>query len=256
MLSCASLAFLTGGASVADNVDEHPLLAGPPYALDHLRNHCVDIPELTIGPEEGGAWVAACSVTSLEQFASFEGLDYYRAHYCLSPHWLMEEADRGCGTYPAAAHAIFVGRPGSASVSLFTSQYGDLTTYYDEPAIVSTRFGHVLHVSVVVSGTGYFNASDYYRWTGTDWRRIESEGWMESLQSFLDDSSADVPAGLGMRKGIWPDLSTLTARTPLYFQDDCNACASGGFLEATLAIDGDSFVVESIRYLAPVDEQD
>jgi hypothetical protein len=232
-----------------------PLLAGAQHDLASLAEACIELPDVRLGSEDSGALAAGCSVSSFEQFASFDGLEYYRAHYCLWPHWQSEQERCHWNRYLAAAQAIFVGRPGDGRASVLFQHVGDLgVEYFQEPQIVENRFGHWLHINLRVDGTGYINASSYLHWSGSDWRRIDAESWLDALITYLETPPEGVEPGLALRKGVWPELASMQASIPLYRAGDCNACASGGWLEVSLGFESGALVIESISHRPPDDE--
>lgn len=246
----------TSAVLAADRSADSPLLSGPRHERTELASTCIDMPDVSLGSVTSGAFAAGCSVSSFEQFASFEGLNYYRALYCLWPHWLADEDHHGCNwnSYQAAAQAIFVGQPGQDDVSVLFQHVADLgLTYFQEPVIVENRYGHWLHVNIRDDGNAHFNVSIYYHWDGAGWSAIDSESWLDALRVYVDAPTNDLEPGLHLRKGIWPDLSTMTASTTLYRPNECNACASGGWLDVVLGFASGSFIIESISHRPPDD---
>jgi len=113
----------------------------------------------------------------------------------------------------------------------------------------------LLHIAGYSGGTGAYNVDRLY-FRGEDeapsWRRIDIESWREDIDALL-------PAGLGIWKGVDYDFDdwfydTLTARTPLWREDDANCCATGGEALIDFEIIEDRLTVRALRYLPPEDE--
>jgi hypothetical protein len=82
---------------------------------------------------------------------------------------------------------------------------------------------------IAYDGTGNGNASEYYLRRDDGWKQIEADRW-------LDDFARQIPAGTELRKGVWPDLHSMTAQTGLYREGDANCCPSGGTARVSLTL--------------------
>lgn len=226
-------------------------LLGPIYTLANAAEICVE------PPVPGTPRTSRCKVSSFKRFGSHEGLDYFRAHYCLEPVGSEHVGYRGCGegSYAVPGQAIFAGRSGEDEVHLLmldTPDDFDPGYYFGEPAIISNHFGHWLHLNCRIDGTGHGNASRYYLWARNGWQQIDHEGWLNDLYQQLASPSAgmehELEPGLKIWKGIWPELSSMTAKVALYRQRDANCCPSGGFLDISLGLESGRLVLESIKH--------
>jgi len=110
---------------------------------------------------------------------------------------------------------------------------------YEKPQIIRNGASTILMLTIRLDGTGSGNASEYYARKNRAWQRIESESWVEDVRK-------KIPAGLEIRKGIWPDMQTMTAKAGLYRTGDANCCPTGGAAKIALAIENDRFVVRSV----------
>lgn len=111
---------------------------------------------------------------------------------------------------------------------------------FGKPTILRTRAGVLLHILGSESGTGNINREALYVWRAGRWKIVDTKSWLATLQRRL-------PAGRGAWKGIYPDYTTLKARTPLWRKGDSNACATGGTADLALAWSGDAIVLSGVK---------
>ena len=213
------------------------------YRLEDVREQCIILSQVKIGPRGSEHDAARCRVSSFVAFGAVGDTLYYRALYCLTPHWHAHAEHGGCDQHGSRALAIFVGARESDTAQLLleraTPDVGVLR--YGEPAIDTNRDGTILHVNIAVDGTGVGNESEYYLLRDGAWHPIDAHGWLKDLGS-------QIPSGREIWKGVWPDLKTMTAQIALYQRGDANCCPTGGTLRVALEIRANSFVVRSLRY--------
>jgi hypothetical protein len=58
-----------------------------------------------------------------------------------------------------------------------------------------------------------------------------------------------VPRDRHVTRGVYPDYSTMTVRSPLWGPNDPDCCASYGTMEADLGWNGDRLAVRGVRIL-------
>jgi hypothetical protein len=217
--------------------------------MEMMRRTCPSFSDIKPGSEPFD--LRDCGVSQFGEFATFDGRTYYYAIYCLIPN----DADKGsCNDNTRTAEnfrtrglAIFTRDRSSETATLLLERASiDLGIYLflQKPAIVTTSVGAVLYVPMTVDGTGSGNASEYYAWDSAEWKPIEAEAWVGDLQRRL-------PPGLEIRKGVWPDLRTMSAETGLYRPGDANCCPSGGVVRVRLAIRSSQFVIDSFVVAPP-----
>jgi hypothetical protein len=216
------------------------LAPGAEYPVDALGRACVPLAEVTIGPDAAAHGAAACRVTRFGAFATLGDTVYYRAIYCLTPHHAAAEPDGGCRFHGSRALVLFAGDKGAPTARLLLERADPEigVTVYDEPAIVATPVGTILHVPIRLDGTGNYNESEYYLWRAGAWHRLDALGWVERFRP---------PPGRYVRKGVWPSLRDMTARIALYKDDDPNCCPTGGTAVVALALRDDALVATSVR---------
>ncbi len=214
------------------------------YRLKDVREHCIILSQVRIGPRENEHDAARCRVSSFVAFGAIGDTVYYRTLYCLTPHWYAHAEHGGCDHHGSRALAIFVAQTESETARLLleraTPDIGVLV--YGEPAIVKNRDGTILHVSIAVDGTGVGNESEYYLLRDGAWHAIDARSWLKDLKT-------RIPSGLEVWKGVWPDLKTMTAEIGLYRRGDANCCPTGGTLHITLLLQADAFVVTFVRHV-------
>ena len=211
--------------------------------MKSIREACIDFNDLKLGNEPDD--LRDCRVSEFGEFGRMGGKTYYYALYCLIPNY-TEEATCGDGSFTAdnyreRALAVFTKVPSDTIPRLFLVRVdpdvGILR--YEKPRIVETSGMTILHVPIVVDGTGVGNRSDYLLWENGNWVPIESESWLKDLER-------RIPNNLRILKGVWPDLQTMHAETGLYKEGDPNCCPSGGTVGIRLSIRARQFVVEGI----------
>jgi hypothetical protein len=216
-----------------------PLEPSGRYALADLRERCVDLSGVRIGPDESRHDAVGCRVSELAEFGAVGDTVLYHALYCLTPHRDARDSD-ACERHRARGIAIFTGDRGADSVALLLEraepEIGILS--YDAPVIVRNPLGTFLQVSIHVAGTGAGNESDYYVLEGGAWHPVESRAWAKGLK---------LPKGVQVWKGVWPDLATMTARLGLYRKGDANCCPTGGTAVVKLGLVDRALVATSTR---------
>jgi hypothetical protein len=232
-----SALLIAGIAAFSDAAD-----SGRPLSLQSLGQKCIDFSEVKIGTQE---WEAAeCAVSESGSFGTVDGRTYYYALYCLIPNYSKGKETCGSGTYyRSRGLAVFVQEgAGNTAQLVFERASSEIGMYvYEKPQIIRNGAGTVLMLAIRLDGTGAGNASEYYARKDGAWQRIESESW-------VGDVRKKIPAGLEIRKGMWPDMQTMTAKAGLYRKGDANCCPTGGEAKITLAIENNRFVVRSVAF--------
>lgn len=217
------------------------------YAVDTIGRRCPEFSEIKPGPNADD--LRDCRVLQSGEVGSVQGRTYYYAIYCLIPNDAAGNSRCGddtvtAGYYRERGLAIFSRDRSSATATLLLDRAGPdlgLFLFHQKPEIIDHPAGTLLYVPITVDGTGNGNASEYYVWNADEWAPIDSDGWLKDLQR-------RVPAGLELRKGIWPDLRTMRGETPLYRDGDANCCPTGGTVRITLAIRSRRFVIQSVVF--------
>jgi hypothetical protein len=218
------------------------LFAAERLPLSEIKNKCVSFSEIKIGTGELDA--RECKVTESGQLGVVEGERYFYALYCLLPSGTEGHCgDNGfSGVYHAKRGlAVFIQRGDFAEIAFERADPSIGVIYYEKPEIVEVNKTDVLILNIAVDGTGAGNESEYFALRDHKWQPIEAESWELEL-------GKKIPAGLEMRKGIWPDLTTMTAGTGLYKPDDANCCPTGGEAKVDLALENNKFVLKSVSF--------
>ena len=217
--------------------------AGPGgrFPIAAVRKECIQFSDID-RPQ-----IQDCRVSEFGEMGTVDSQRYYYAIYCLLPSDVPGKSCAG-DSFEARYHrarglVIFVddGQTRDRVSTLFERVNGDigLFDYSEKPEIIGSAIGTILYLPIAVDGTGHGNASEYYlRATGT-WARIESEAWLADLKRRLPD-------GVGISKGVWPNLRTMQAEAGLYRPQDANCCPTGGVAHVQLAIKGERFVITSV----------
>jgi len=138
---------------------------------------------------------------------------------------------------------IFADRRGAGLMQLFATS-GDPAVLYEAPRIIKSADRTLLQIPGHESGTGNFNREQLLSW-GSDperdaLRAVDSDAW-------LADLAKQLPSGLAVRKGVYPDYATMTAKTPLWKVDDSEACPTGGRAIIALGWQDDRVVLRSVK---------
>jgi hypothetical protein len=221
----------------------------PQYTPSAIRTQCIDFKTINRGNGEDD--YSDCAVSESGEIGNVDGKTYIYAIYCLIPTRSSNDGKCGGRSFTAGYHrarglAIFVRDSASDDMRLLTQRVDlDLGLYYyEKPEIIRTAAGDIFEIPIVVDGTGHFNESEYYLWENLEWRRLDSMSWLNEL-------SRQIPLGLAMWKGVWPNLTTMEAIAGLYRRDDANCCPTGGEVRVKLAIRSGQFVIESVAVQAP-----
>ncbi|NGM20454.1 hypothetical protein G3576_10550 [Roseomonas stagni] len=110
---------------------------------------------------------------------------------------------------------------------------------FNPPHLVESDAGLLVHAEGRTGGSGNGNADLFYRLTPQGWSELESESWRAALPARL-------PAGLGAWQGVEYDAESLSARTPLWREQDGNCCPSGGTARIDFRLEGRSLVLAAV----------
>lgn len=214
------------------------------YTLESLKTRCIEFKDIHVGSE--GIDIGDCRVTKFDVIGNVDRQTLYFAVYCIIPNDVLNKGkcdseSENARYYQERGLAIFVRNNADGRIQLLFERAGlDLgLLYYERPRFLNMAAGTMLYIPVMQDGTGHGNASEYYLWQDKQWRLVESRKWLTELDK-------RIPAGLAIRKGIWPDLQTMKAEVPLYRHEDCNACPSGGTAEVTLGMENNGIVIKSM----------
>lgn len=238
------LAIFCVNSAYAEAESLHPRTAG--FPLDTVKTKCIELSGIKIGgaPDD----VADCRVSEFGILGTFKNHTYYYAIYCLIPGYSINEGACASGTFNAEYHkaralAVFVGDEAKKAPQLLLERAEPEigTVWYERPEIVTNAAGTFLHLPIHLDGTGAGNMSQYYLWDekAADWQSVESESWTKNLQ---------IPTGLSINKGIWPNLKNMSAEAYLYRAKDANCCPTGGTALIKLKIEDSRFVVKSLTF--------
>lgn len=227
------------GVLAAVRVGPSALSAQEPasYSVAAIGRQCLEFKDLD---------ARECQVSESGAVGAVGDRTLLYALYCIIPNWTKDGTRCGgesfeAGYHRARAMAVFSQDDGQPTARLLFAraepEIGILT--YEKPQLVRNAAGTILHLTIVVDGTGHGNSSEYYLASTGEWERIESESWLKDVVSRL-------PAGLEIWKGIWPDIETMTARTGLYRHGDGNCCPTGGSARIHISIRDLRFVLDSL----------
>lgn len=110
---------------------------------------------------------------------------------------------------------------------------------FQPPRLVESDAGLLLHAEGRTGGSGNGNADLFYRQAPQGWSELESDSWWATLPARL-------PAGLGVMQGVDYDAETLSARTPLWREEDGNCCPTAGRAMLDFRIEGRSLVLAAV----------
>jgi hypothetical protein len=214
------------------------------FSVNVMRDRCPDFRDVKQG--SGPSDFRECRVSEFGEFGAVDGETYYYAIYCLIPSDTTENGECGDYSFIARYHrarglAVFVRNPSSENARLLFERVDReiAMVYSEKPEIVRNSAGTLLYLPVAFDGTGHGNDSDYYLREAGEWVPIEAAAWLAEL-------GRRIPAGLGIWKGVWPDLRTMQAEAGLYRADDANCCPTGGIARIRLAIRSRQLVIDSV----------
>jgi hypothetical protein len=107
------------------------------------------------------------------------------------------------------------------------------------PSVVATPSGPLLVVPSTHGGTGRLNAELVFKPLQGGWRDLEIDAWRAAFDKQL-------PAEVGVWKGVEYDWKTLTMTTALWKDTDANCCPTGGSAAAVLTVQGDQLALKSM----------
>ena len=207
------------------------------YAVAAIGRQCLEFKDLD---------ARECQVSESGALGTVGNRTLLYALYCIIPNWTKDGTRCGGESFEAGYHraralAVFSRDDGQpTALLLFVRAEPEIgILHYEKPQIIHNPAGTILHLPIVVDGTGHGNSSEYYLASNGEWERIEAESWLKAVVSQL-------PPGLEIWKGIWPDLETMTARTGLYRHGDGNCCPTGGSARIHLSIRDRRFVLDSL----------
>lgn len=213
---------------------------GRTYAEGDLSKNCLPAFGQSVGRK--GVY-KECRLRGVRPAGTAAGQSWFAAEYCLAPN---DNEDSGCeaGRSDEGRNEIAVlvfSRAGAGAPLTLRLDYSDEGgNPFGGVQARDTPSGALLEVAFRLSGTGNLNASAYYLWRHGGWRRLDADAWIEDLQRRL-------PKGLGVWKGLWPDLERMAVDSPVWKDGDGNCCPSGGSVQVELAVDGDRLVIRSLK---------
>jgi hypothetical protein len=219
------------------------VVAGREFPMTILRHQCLEFAQVKHGDKPGD--LRDCRVSEFAEFGSIDGQTYYYALYCLIPNLASGKGSCNDDSFNARYYrerglAIFVADAlnGNASL-LFERVEGEIGRLrYSQPQIIKPGAETLLYLPIAIEGNANENVSEYFLQDGGTWVPIESVEWFQDLLR-------RIPAGLEIRKGVWPNLQTMTAVAHLYRPADNNASPTGGTARIALAIRSRHFVITS-----------
>ena len=194
--------------------------------------------------------VRDCNISEQGEIGIVNENTYYYVIYCIIPDYSPGKAKCGDGSFSARYHAanglsIYVRKALSSNLDIYLERADPEigTCIYRKPEIIKNSIGRFMYVPISESGSGDYNHSEYYLWrpNANDGVSINSESWGE-------DFWKRIPSGLSVRKGIWPDIRTMTAEASLYREGDANCCPTGGTAFIKFTLKDNQFVVDSVEF--------
>ena len=188
-------------------------------AAPALARACIRVPDLNRA--------LTCAVTETGGVSGAHGTLRYQIQAYPSPD-------------QQTAEAVVVLAPDGADSWKIVASAGDESAHYDAPLIITHASGTLLRLRGWMEGTGNLSAEALFISRDGAWRKIDIDAWQSRL-------AAQLPKGLGVWKGVYPDYRTMTASTPLWRASDGNCCPSGGRADVRLRLQNDKLVLESVR---------
>jgi len=220
------------------------IVARREFPMTLLRNQCLEFTQGKHGDKPGD--LRDCRVSEFAEFGSIDGKTYYYALYCLIPNLAPGKGTCNDDSFNARYYrerglAIFVGDASNDHASLlFERVEGEIGSLrYSQPQIIKPAAGILLYLPIAIEGNANENAREYFLRDGGAWAPVEAVEWFQDLLR-------RIPAGLEIRKGVWPNLQTMTAVARLYRSADDNASPTGGTARIALAIRSRHFVITSL----------
>lgn len=115
---------------------------------------------------------------------------------------------------------------------------------FEPPVIFQREDGLYVAAAGYQQGSGSANADVLYRFDNDRWIEIELESWRTALD-------AQMPAGLGVWKGVdyrWPELR---ARSSVWRDEDANCCPTGGRAVMDFTVEGMSLRLAGLELMPP-----
>jgi uncharacterized protein len=187
-----------------------------------------------------GADATNCRVIESGSFGTVDDRDQRYAIYCLDNGG---DKQKSCDSGGLAAFEVDA-RTQMAARWLHRVDAEASGDRFAKPELIRTKGPQLLLVPVSVPGTGAFNASQLFRRDAGRWIEVDTASWQKEL-------AAQLPKGLAVWKGIWPDYRTMSAQTGLYRAKDANCCATGGIARIALKLDGNRLALVSFKILPP-----
>jgi uncharacterized protein YecT (DUF1311 family) len=181
-----------------------------------------------------------CRVLESGSFGKLGEAEQRYATYCLDA---PAEEGRSCDIAAVALLSVDA-RSGKAERWLQRVDAEGLGNHFGKPELLQVKGIQLLDLPVSVPGTGAFNASSLYRRDGTRWVEVDITSWEKEL-------ARQLPAGLEVWKGIWPDYRRMRATTGLYRRKDANCCPTGGSADIALRLEGNRLVLASLKVGPP-----
>jgi len=181
-----------------------------------------------------------CRVVESGSFGKVGDSGQVYATYCLDA---PEEPPHSCFLTGIVLLAVDP-RTGKAERWLQRMDPEGLGNHFGKPELLQLKGVLLLDLPASVPGTGSYNASSLYRRDGARWVEVDVDSWKKDL-------ARQVPAGLEVWKGIWPDYRRMRATTGLWRKKDANCCPTGGSAEIGLRLEGNRLVLASLKVGPP-----
>lgn len=237
---CVLMAVEAASVTVQPEVDFPIINLNSMYSWESVRSEC--LPPTERDPVE------RCTITKLGQLGVLDGKNFYYALY----EWLdkkeTEEFKKSNQStkYPRTNTAIVLFYSTKESPNMFRPFYADRTDlnvgWFEEPRLIRGQYGVFLQIPHrSANPTAPADLDNLLRWEGSNWRSVDTQSWIDDLQS-------RVPDGCSVLRGTLVNFEQMKASNYLWKSSDANCCPTCGRFSATLGLEEDRLVIKSLQH--------
>jgi hypothetical protein len=233
----AGFAFAEGPVRVTPETDYPIIDLDSAFSLAKIKSECL--------PARESDPVARCKVKRFGDLGQVEGKNYFFVLYEWLDEQELKDITRTPPPFPRSNTAVLLFYSDQLAPNLlrpFYSDRDDLNTgWFEDPKIFRATNQVFLQIPHRSATTAEGEPDNLLIWQGQNWHMIDTQSWMEDLQTRLPDGCSVIGSGS-------INFLTMRASNMVWKNSDQKCCPTCGKIYADLELQEDRLVIKSVQY--------